>query len=731
MKKWKLGALALIFFLLLVAVFSVTLVSDDSQDGQNTNNVSVLAASSSDLTFTPNSSSSPTYYTVSAANTSMSGNLVIPETYNSLPVKSIASNAFYGCTDLTSVTIPYSITSIGTSAFANCTSLEYVYYNATSCNSTSYSVDNSAWKNAGADVQGGLKAVIGNNVTSVPNYAFYGANNLTSLTISPSVTSIGSSIIYGCDKLQDVYFNALALTSTNSSFSHSATIYDAGVNLHIGADVTKIPTYLFSGFNTLGTVYYNSSSIVGISYTADNTAWKNAGSAIEGGAKLIIGDNVTTLASSAFAYFSNLSSVQFNAELEIIKASAFAHCTSLVDIVLPDSVVTLESSAFYDCSALENITIGKGLKSLNNTSFANCPLLKNVYYNSTAGDSYSYSSTNFPFYQSATEGFKLIFGEDVTSIPDYKFRFSNVSSIEFSPNLKTIGYNSFDSCVMLESISLPENLESIGSSAFTSCTSLKTIEYNVRLLLDLNSSIFSGSESGVTVIISDSVNYIPNSLFNFSTLAVVHYNASSVSLHPYTANTSPWKNAGSAIENGVSLIIGDNVKEIQGYAFYNFNNLKSVTIGPEVERIKSNAFAVCTSLVDVSVAKNTVIESNAFDDNIQLSYVDTVTVHFNSNGGSELKDKYLLTGNKLTKPEDPVRDGYNFAGLYTNLALTKEYNFDNPVTENITLYANWSNVNDDPVTDDPINNEKETNYTWILWVIVILIALYLIFGGRK
>ena len=283
---------------------------------------------------------------------------------------------------------------------------------------------------------------------------------------------------------------------------------------------------------------------------------------------------------------------------------------------------------------------------------------------------------------------------------------------------------------MLESISLPENLESIGSSAFTSCTSLKTIEYNVRSLFDLSSGIFSGSVSGVTVIISDSVNYIPNSLFNFSTLAVVQYNASSVSLHPYTTSTSPWKNAGSAIENGVRLIIGDNVKEIQSYAFYNFNNLKSVTVGPNVERIKFNAFAVCTSLVDVSVAKNTVIESNAFDDTITLSYADTVTVHFNSNGGSEVKDKYLLTGNKLTKPEDPVREGYNFAGWYSNLALTKEYNFDKPVIEDLTLYANWSNVNDDPV-DDPIKDKTETNYTWILWVIVVLIALYLIFGGRK
>jgi hypothetical protein len=55
------------------------------------------------------------------------GAVIIPDTINNLPVTSIGSNAFYGCTSLTSVTIPAGVTYIGDYAFYGCTSLVSVY----------------------------------------------------------------------------------------------------------------------------------------------------------------------------------------------------------------------------------------------------------------------------------------------------------------------------------------------------------------------------------------------------------------------------------------------------------------------------------------------------------------------------------------------------------------------------------------------------------------------------
>ena len=67
----------------------------------------------------------------------------------------------------------------------------------------------------------------------------------------------------------------------------------------------------------------------------------------------------------------------------------------------------------------------------------------------------------------------------------------------------------------------------------------------------------------------------------------------------------------------------------------------------------------------------------------------TVTVKFNANGGTIVKDVTVKRGEKITAPET-TKEGYTFAGWYTDTALTKLFDFDTALTGNITLYAKWS-----------------------------------------
>ena len=69
--------------------------------------------------------------------------------------------------------------------------------------------------------------------------------------------------------------------------------------------------------------------------------------------------------------------------------------------------------------------------------------------------------------------------------------------------------------------------------------------------------------------------------------------------------------------------------------------------------------------------------------------IGSFTVTFDSNGGSAVANQTVVSGDKAVKPADPTKAGDNFAGWYKEAAITTEYDFNDPVTANITLYAKW------------------------------------------
>ena len=113
-------------------------------------------------------------------------------------VTTIDSYAFADCNSLTSVTIPNSVTSIGSEAFLGCGSLTSV-----TIGSGVTIIDYGAF----SDCDSLTSVTIPSSVTSIGKNAFYGCDSLTSVTIPSSVTSIGKNAFYGCNKLADVYYS--------------------------------------------------------------------------------------------------------------------------------------------------------------------------------------------------------------------------------------------------------------------------------------------------------------------------------------------------------------------------------------------------------------------------------------------------------------------------------------------------------------------------------------------
>lgn len=162
-------------------------------------------------------------------------------------VTSIGSSAFSGCTGLTSITIPDSVTSIGSSAFEYCIDLK------------SITIPDSV-TSIGSDVFShcvNLKSVmIGNSVPKITYGAFSSCNNLTNITISNSVTSIESLAFYNCTGLAEIDF---------SSHTSVPTLSNKDAFLHTSASlVIKVPSALLDEWKATTNWSTYADQIVGV-----------------------------------------------------------------------------------------------------------------------------------------------------------------------------------------------------------------------------------------------------------------------------------------------------------------------------------------------------------------------------------------------------------------------------------------------------------------------------------
>ncbi len=202
------------------------------------------AASIGDLTYSITNGN----VTITDCNTSASGEMIIPETIDGYPVKTIGDNAFKGCSALTSVTIPASITKIGSQAFYNCTNLKDVYITdlkawcQIKCDSSVSSPMLYA-KNLylnGQKVTGEL--IIPSGVTRIGSGAFYDCQGITSVTIPSGVRTIGSYAFAFCD-ITNVNLPS-GLTEIDDGAFYSCEL----TNLNIPASVSSIGENLFGLF---------------------------------------------------------------------------------------------------------------------------------------------------------------------------------------------------------------------------------------------------------------------------------------------------------------------------------------------------------------------------------------------------------------------------------------------------------------------------------------------------
>ena len=290
--------------------------------------------------------------------------------------------------------------------------------------------------------------IIGNNVTSIGKEAFRNCESLTTVTIGNSVTTIGYSAFQNCTSLATVTFG-------NS-------VESIGSNAFMGTRLTSLD--LPASLNNVGGGLDGCSYLESITVDENNTTYHSAGNCL---IKTATGMLVIGCKNSVIPNDGSVTS---------IRAYAFQNCT-ITSVAIPDSVTSLLANTFTNCTKLTTISIGSGLTSFAQKTFVDCAALtsitvdvNNTHY-SSAGNCLIEISTG-----KLLKGFSTsVIPTDgsVTVICGYAFQAcSSLTNLVIPEGVTNIEAYAFKDCTALTSLSLPSTLTSFNTLAVLGCNNL-------------------------------------------------------------------------------------------------------------------------------------------------------------------------------------------------------------------------------------------------------------------
>ena len=580
------------------------------------------------------------------------GSVVIPEsvTYDgtTYSVTSIGERAFYGCTGLTSITIPNSITSIGYWAFYNCYGLTSItvaagntkYDSRENCNAIIETATNTL-------IAGCQNTTIPNSVTSIGDYAFFDCSGLKSITIPNSVTSIEYHAFYRCTRLKTVYnFSNLTFSKGSSNNGYVAYYADKIYNVPNGFIDGDFIWCNLNGANTLACYL---GEVAELTLPADYN-----------GEKYVIGND-------AFNGCTGLTNIEIPNSVTSIGGSAFYGCYGLTSITLPNSVTSIGMYAFQNCTGLTSVVIGNSVTSIGNYAFKYCTGLKKAIwltntppsgyknvgatYNYVANNEYSgLSNVKVYSYLSSifevdgvryvpvspaertcdaidcsynnTTSVDIVIGKTVSYkgismnvkeiMPYALYANRKIKSVKFE-NEGNIGNYAFCGCTALQTADI-SNSGNIGDYAFSGCTALQTAD--ISNSGNIGDYAFSGCTALQTTDISNSGN-IGDCAFSGCTAL-------------QTADISSSGNIGDYAFSSCTALTTANISNkgsVGNYAFTGCTALQTADISNE-GNIGDYAFSGCTALTTANISNKGSIGSCAFSgcyDFAEATLGDSVT----------------------------------------------------------------------------------------------------------
>lgn len=416
----------------------------------------------------------------------------------------LESGVFSCCFELTSVTLPEGLKTIGSleqyssGPFQHCTSLKTI------------------------ELPDGVE-VLGRTA--------FGQSGLTEITLPKNLKTIGGGAFCACADLKKINWNDNLETVNSNAFEECIGLTEVEIPAGIAnfdpaafrdcpntctIKVSELPLYAAlinfkeNGPNQHNTDYevvytgsmqnaqFEDDTFTYIVIDADNNYVQILG--IKEGVtlnadltlpeKVSYMDNeytVTEIGGGVFNEHSELTNITLPDTLKKIGNGAFANCTGLMDLTLPAAVEIIGNSAFYKCTNLQNVVFPNNLTEIGSTAFFSCAI-KNIDLSVTR----------------------------LNKIDERAFySCKDLESVKLPDCLTTLNGNAFLECAKLESINLPKDLTTMGKDVFNNCTSLAKVDCPPDMVLtELPDYTFAGCINLSEITLPVSIKKIGWSAFN-------------------------------------------------------------------------------------------------------------------------------------------------------------------------------------------------------------------------
>ncbi|MGN1422290.1 MAG: leucine-rich repeat protein [Oscillospiraceae bacterium] len=508
----------------------------------------------------------------------------------SLPagLKEIGSMAFSG-TSIASVSLPSGLESIGNSAFASCANLTSVTI-PNSVTSVGYSAFSGCTSVAAVNIGTGItnisdsmfsgctklsRITVPANITAIGEYAFKSCSALATVTLNEGLGVINYGAFQSCTSLSSIKFPSTLTTLGKYAFSGCSSL----VSVTFNDDLSAIGDYAFQSCHKLKTLNFGSGLV-----TIGNYSFNNCYSLTV----VTIPSSVLSLGDYAFQGCSGITTLNFGAgtELSTISRFAFADCTSLQKVVIPNSVITLNANAFSGCTALTDVTFGTELTVINERAFADCSALKNITFN-------EYLSTlGKEVFKNCTALTSVTLPDSVTTMDDAVFYgCDHLINAVLPDTLSSVPEKTFYNCKALSSVTLPTEAVSVGNYAFFNCVVLSDVV--------LPSGLTSIGDSAFECCAALTRIVIPTDCTDFGTSAFSCTGLTTIALPEGTLKISrAMFQSCRSLEN---IALPGSVITVDNYAFDDCQKLTNILFGNKVTSLGENAFSNCRALTHIDI----------------------------------------------------------------------------------------------------------------------------------